>query len=862
MQMRPHQILAAAALALLALSGALPVRAQGILFPEHRPILPPRPIPQPVQPFYVKNLRVNTVINDAVAETTVEQTFVNSASIQQEGTYLYPLPEGATPSSFTMTVGDKTMEPRILTHDEARTIYEGYVRRYKDPALLEYVGRNLVKISVFPIPPQGERVIRMRYTEVLKPQGEVRKYVYPLSTSRFGARPVGTTTVSIKLMTTSAIKNVYSPTHDLSVRKTDDKTATASWEGVNDTSDRDLTLFYSTSNDDVGLSLLNYKSGDRDGYFMLLASPRVSIPKDRILPKHVVFVLDRTGSMQGKKIEQARKSLLFCLSHLHPQDRFDVITFNESPDVLMRTLVPANEENLAKARRFVENIEASGGTNIDDALKAALALFKEEEGKENMIVFLTDGLPTIGETNINTILQHFKDANIGKPTSEATPKNGPRPAGFAGKKETGKQVRLFSFGLGYDVNVPFLDRLADLGRGESDYVKPEEDVEAKVSSFYAKVTSPILSDVKVAFDGADVYDVYPKVIPDLFKGSQLVISGRFRGEGKGTVRLTGQANGTDETFRLNTAFNASDGSNTFLPRIWAARKLGYLIDQVRLSENPEGKKEVIDEIVRLSRDYGIITEYTSFLVDEREQMALGLRDRNGQLPPGSPPGDILALTPDNAVRLRQEVARRAVQNGINGEKVTDQSGRAKDLKSTGQAYSRYQSANGSVHSYAELGTLGEKGDKGAGGPGTLAGRGNFGGQGGFGFGGGAGGYAGGGRPSAQKRTSGSSSGPAGAADDAERNAINLQAVGDRTFYRQSNNVWQDQSYDPKKQKNLVKIQAFSDAHFALLKAVPSLAAYSSVGEELIVRLNNNAIQIGRDGKERLSAAELKDLTGK
>src|SRR5882724_3703960 len=268
MQMRPPQLIAAAALAALALAGAaLPSQAQGILFPERRPILPPRPIPQPVQPFYVKNLRVSTVINDAVAETTVEQTFVNSASVQQEGTYLYPLPEGATPSSFTMTVGDKTMEPRILQHDEARTIYEGYVRRYKDPALLEYVGRNLVKISVFPIPPQGERVIRMRYTEVLKPQGEVRKYVYPLSTSRFGSRPVGTATVNIKLMTSSAIKNVYSPTHDLSVRKTDEKTATASWESVNDTSDRDLTLFYSTSKDDVGLSLITYKSGDRDGYF-------------------------------------------------------------------------------------------------------------------------------------------------------------------------------------------------------------------------------------------------------------------------------------------------------------------------------------------------------------------------------------------------------------------------------------------------------------------------------------------------------------------------------------------------------------------------------------------------------------------
>src|SRR5579871_3109102 len=273
--MRPYRFLTLFALAALGLLGAVStVCAQGILIPEvgPNPRVPPRPlppndrlpIPRPifVQPFYVKDLRVKTVINDAVADTTVEQTFVNSSSVPQEGTYLYHLPEGASPTSFTMTVGDKTMEPRILPKDEANSIYEGYVRRYRDPALLEYVGHSLVKISVFPIPPQGERVIRMRYSEVLKPENGVHKYVYPLSTSRFGARPVGEATISIKLHTSSPIKNVYSPSHDLSVRHPEDREATASWEGVNNTSDRDLTLYYSTSNDDVGLSMLTYKSGD------------------------------------------------------------------------------------------------------------------------------------------------------------------------------------------------------------------------------------------------------------------------------------------------------------------------------------------------------------------------------------------------------------------------------------------------------------------------------------------------------------------------------------------------------------------------------------------------------------------------
>ncbi len=399
-------------------------QAQGMLFPEarNRPI---HPIPAPIiQPFFVKDLRVNAVIHDAVAETTVEQTFVNDSSVEQEGTYLYPLPAGASPSAFSMTVGDRTLEPKILTHDEARGIYEEIVRRRRDPALLEYVGRDLVKISVYPIPAHGERKISLRYTEILKPENGLRKYAYPLSTSRFGARPVGTAVVSIKLNTNAPIKNIYSPTHELLVRKTDEHTASASYEGSNEASDRDLTLYFSTNSDDVGMSLLTYKSGSGDGYFVLLASPRVSVPKEKILPKQVLFVLDRTGSMAGKKIEQARKSLLYCLNSLRKEDRFDLITFSESAEVLMPKMEPANEANVSRARKFVENIEASGGTNIDEALRTALKLVKDDPGTQKMIVFLTDGLPTVGETNINTILQHVRDLNGEHRQASVFPGNG------------------------------------------------------------------------------------------------------------------------------------------------------------------------------------------------------------------------------------------------------------------------------------------------------------------------------------------------------------------------------------------------------------------------------------------------------
>ncbi|MBC7527338.1 MAG: VWA domain-containing protein [Chthonomonadaceae bacterium] len=797
-------------------SGLPSVKAQGIIFPDRFEERISRPLP-PVResPFYVKNLRINAVVHDSVAETVVEQTFVNDSNIEQEGTYLYPLPEGATPSAFSMTVGDKTMEPRVLTREEARSIYESIVRRRKDPALLEYVGRNLVRISVFPIPAHGERVIRMRYTETLKPENGLRRYSTTLSTARFGARPVGTSVISVRIETNSPLKNVYSPSHSINVGRPSEKTATVSWEGTNAVSDRDFSVLYSTSDDDVGLSLLTYKTGESDGYFLLLASPRISVPKSKILPKQVVFVLDKTGSMAGEKIVQARKSLLFCLNSLHPEDKFNVVTFAESAESLNQGLVFATEANVRKAKDYVSGIEASGGTNIDEGLKTGLSLLKKDGGNQKMLIFMTDGLPTLGETNVATIMKHAK---------EATPPN----------------TRIFSFGLGYDVNVPFLDKLASENKGDADFIRPEEDVEAKVSAFYSKVASPVLSNLSLALEGVDAYDLYPKAYPDLFKGSQLVIAGRFRGNSTGLVRLAGMANGTKESFTIKADMASAGGRDSYLPRLWASRKIGYLIDELRLKEaSAPGRQEVVDEIVRLSREFGIITEYTSFLVDEREQTALGLRGAD-------------ALT-SNGIYLR-EITKRSRAGGYSGSAAVEQSFRAKDLSASNAPASRYQSQYGDA----------------------------------------SGGFAGGFLPDGLRREDlhaydvdwsllipnanynarkASPAGPAGPPGGKGRTGretyglektsapqVNLQAIKDRAFYRQSNNLWQDALYDAKKQK-LTKIQAYSEAHFALMRNVKSLSDYSSAGESVIVKLSaKNAIEIGKTGRETLTSAEIAELT--
>lgn len=822
-------ILARGAAALLLLAIGRSGFAQGILYPEGPFIRE--------QPFSVKTVRVSATITDGIAETSVEQTFVNNSSMDQEGTYLFPLPEGASVSAFSLRAGDKVIEARMLPKDEARSIYESIVRRRRDPALLEYVGRGLFRSSVFPIPAHGERTLTLRYSEVLKASGGLKRYAYSLSTGRFSSRPVELASVMVRLKSSSPLHTVYSPSHDVSVHHIDDHNATASWEGRGEFPDRDFTLFYSTSADEVGLSLLTYQTGDRDGYFMLIAAPRFGVARDRILPKQVVFVLDRTGSMlENHKLEQARAALNFCLDSLNPQDRFDVVTFNESADVMSTHLVTASADNVRSAHRFVRNVEASGGTNIDEALRAALGVLKREEGRQKMVVFLTDGLPTVGETNVETILANVRDSNAAR-TGGGEGAEGDR---LSEKPARRPAARIFCFGVGYDVNVPFLDRLAEQSRGDADYVRPNESVESIVSMFYAKVSSPVLTDVRLAFGDAETFDVYPRQLPDIFKGSQLIVAGRYHGDPHGTVRLTGIAEDRPVTFTLSDAFGENAGRSGMIPRIWATRKIGYLLDQVRLHSN----QEVIDEIVRLSKEYAIITPYTSFLADERQDTAFRPMVDRGGFRSFQLDGRLESMP-----QLREQLGD-AIQGGaagINGKDATYRALNSHAYQSAGRAPAQAQGAGG--------------------GPGGMAGMG-----GGFG-GGGFGGYG----------------GPAGATE-LGRNQLSLdyfstgqmataakpvaanqeglkqvqanarvQSVAGRAFYRRGA-IWFDDKY--RSGEKVVQVRALSDAHFQLLHALPALNKYAAVGDEVILDLGKVAVQIGAQGKEKLTDSDLQELTAR
>jgi Ca-activated chloride channel family protein len=555
------------------------------------------PVPHPrekIPPLTVKYHRVEVEIINQVAKTSIDQVFINNHNRDIEGVFIFPLPERASISEFSMYIGDKKVEGEILDRDKARRVYEDIVRRLKDPALLEYVGRNMFRARVFPIPANGEKRIQLSYTEIIKAEKNLVRYVYPLNTERFSFEPLKEVTISVEINSKIPLSSIYSPSHNVSVRKEGKGKARVSFEGKDIRPEKDFILYYSLSEDDIGLSFMNYK-GPEDSYYLLLASPSYVGKKEKILNKNLIFVLDSSGSMSGKKIKQAKEAMRFIINHLDKKDRFSLVDFDDGVSLFSSEIIPANHENIEKALRFVDEVEDSGGTNINDALLQALKMIEPGE-RPNYILFLTDGLPTVGITVTSDILRNISKANELK-------------------------TRIFVFGVGDDVNTELLDRISSDNRGTSVYVAEDEDLEVAVSNYYEKISSPLLSDLKIDFKGIEVRDTYPQVMPDLFKGSQLVLIGKYTGQGNVTVALSGMVGKEVKRFILKDQELDKGESYNFLPRLWATRRIGYLIEEIRLQGANE---ELVNEVKKLGLKYGIVTPYTSFLVTEKERQSLDM----------------------------------------------------------------------------------------------------------------------------------------------------------------------------------------------------------------------------------------------
>ncbi len=583
------------------------VSAQGFLLPDHdhdhRWRLPRHHPHRPIRPeigsvYRIKDISINSKIENQVAQTQVSQTFVNNGNRQIQASFVFPLPYDGAVDRMTFMVDGKEYEAKLLPADKAREIYEGYMRRNQDPALLEWMGHGIFKTSVFPIPPGAARTVTLRYTQLLRKDQQLVDYLIPLSTAKYTAQPIESFSVRAAINTKGKIKNIYSPTHDVDIERSGDNLANFKMTRQNFIPANDMRILYSTDDRAIGASLLSYwPNSNEDGYFVLLASPDIKQNADEQPRKTVIFVVDRSGSMNGKKIEQAKEAAKFILNNLREGDLFNIIAYDREVEMFQPELQRYDEKTGNQARGFIEGIFAGGSTNIDQALTSAFGMI-HDHSTPTYVLFLTDGLPTAGETSESKIAAQAKQNN----------QHG---------------ARLVSFGVGYDVNSRLLDRLTRDNRGQSQYVRPDEDLEEHVSRLYSKISAPVLTDVKIDYvvdgDGDPavkaVNRVYPQEVFDIFAGQQLVVVGRYRKRGDAKMKISGKVGEETTSFEYSIRFNAPNESSqfSFAAKLWALRRIGEIIDLIDLEGH---NQELVNELVHLSTKHGILTPYTSYLADD------------------------------------------------------------------------------------------------------------------------------------------------------------------------------------------------------------------------------------------------------
>lgn len=647
-------------------------RLPRVIMPGPRP-LPPRP--DVTGSYKIKELGIDVNLQDQIAKVQVSQTFVNTGSRQMEVSFVFPLPYDGAIDSLTFMVDGKEYQGRLLNATEARTIYEGYVRRYQDPALMEWIGTGMFKTSVFPVPPGAERKVTMRYSQLCRKQQGLTELFFPMSAAKYTSHPVESVNINVSIQSSAKIKNVYSPTHAIEVKKPSNVQAQVKFTSRNEVPAGDFRLLFDVGDEQVGAKVLSYRpdSGD-EGYFLLLVSPEMKAATAETPKKTVIFAVDRSGSMAGPKMEQAKGALRFVLNNLREGDLFNIIAYDNQVESFKPELQRYNDETRKQALGYVEGLYAGGSTNIDGALKAALGQLKDDK-QPSYVIFMTDGLTTSGETTEPKIVANAKEGNK-------------------------VRARIFTFGVGYDLNARLLDKLSRANFGQSEFVRPSEDIEAQVSKLYARIGSPAMTDMAYTFDleglpvekGSPVSRVYPKDSYDLFAGEQLVMVGRYKVPGAAKVTIRGSVGGAEQKLDFPAQFveKSNDETYAFIEKLWAMRRVGEILDDIDLNGKND---EVINELVALSTKHGIITPYTSFLAED-----------NVMPPPGRPMP--LAALRERAEEALDALAQRDGQEGVEQRKLKAEYQRAANAPAAGNA--KWADTNGRAQTAQNVMNVGQK----------------------------------------------------------------------------------------------------------------------------------------------------------
>ena len=556
-------------------------------------------------PLKINRHHIKIGIKNQLATTQVDQIFVNPNSFKVKSRYLFPVPDDAAVSNLALSINGELVSGELLSQEQSYQIYRDSARYGGNRAVLEHVGTRAFVARVPEIPANGELHVQFRYSQIISVDSDLAKYTYPLSLAKSASAPISNLHIEMEIESDDALRTMYSPSHEVTIDRKNDHHVHLNYEGTDVDPDDDFLCYYSISDENFGITLLTHRADEKeDGYFMLLVSPKYELKKTEIVEKDFIFVLDHSGSMAGRKVEQVKEALRYCVQNLNNGDRFNLILFNEDITSLADRLSRGEEwfggerwsdsavlsdklidvkNGREKASAFIEGIDGRGMTNINDALRVALAESPDPK-RPRIIVFLTDGQPTVGVRHPARILENVAKANR-------------------------NLSRIFVFGVGYDVNDHLLDKMAADNGGTRNYVKPHEDIEAAVSSLFRKMNEPVLVDVGVNFGEIITKELTPKNLPDLFREEQLTILGRYEEQGDTVLKLRGIIGSEQYEISKNVHFSELELDHDYLPHLWAQRRIAELVDEAALNGRT---RELDEEIERLSKKYGVLTPYTSF----------------------------------------------------------------------------------------------------------------------------------------------------------------------------------------------------------------------------------------------------------
>jgi Ca-activated chloride channel homolog len=548
--------------------------------------------------MWIKTVDATTTIEGQIAVTQVHQVFRNEMNATVEAVWMFPLPENAVVVELFYKFNGQWYEGAIRERAEARAAYEERIRWNLDPALLEYMGDNLYRLSVAPINALSDVETKITYVEMLPYEFGTVDFEFKLSAVGMSPKPLQRVSFNGLFTSDNPYKSFESPSHGgttaMGITQNGDAEYSVVFGDESFMPDRDLSIQFETQRDEVDVNVIRYTptptdSIGEDSYYAVWITPPDDLGENEIIPKKIVFTADVSSSMEGERIEQLKQSLHEFLKYLQPEDKFNIVTFGTSVTSFKPDLVRATPENLEDSGAFVTDIGALGLTDINGALQTSLTQSFSDD-YANMIVFLTDGYPTWGETWVPNIVTNVNNANT-------------------------QNVRLFSFGVGENVSKPLLVQIAVENGGYAEFIEQDDDIATIIGNHFRRISKPVLTDLDIRIEGLVTSDKFPRPLADLFWGSQVMQMGIYKNSGTLPVYLSASIGDTRFSFESFEDFSNVPGGHRFIPRLWAKAKIDYLLDQISIYGE---RDELVNQVIELSLKFQILTPYTAFYSDPNE----------------------------------------------------------------------------------------------------------------------------------------------------------------------------------------------------------------------------------------------------